>query len=294
MKHLIFPVVAIVLTMFSCNLQRPWSPEDDQGLDPSDLPSVGVDTIAPVKTDIGDAEQGIWLEGRLAAESADGRITSEEIKNRRDRLAIVNMTVPTPVPDALWIEYEAKVARNFEDTPVVLRVAVVIDDEFTAGEIKAVFGKDAQRTQQTFKVDLFSAFEQVPETFLAAIKGELILMPEGTDETTIDPATATSATSSMAVQGNPIRVTIVPGGTTEATPPAESASPADTEAASQDQPVADPAAPMPADAAPTEEVPETGASPDGLVENAPMDAPAAAPPAEEQATAPADESSPQQ
>jgi hypothetical protein len=51
---------------------------------------------------------------------------------------------------------------------------------------------------------------------------------------------------------------------------------------------------MPADAAPTEEVPETGASPDGLVENAPMDAPAAAPPAEEQATAPADESSPQQ
>ena len=260
MKHLTIPVIALILTAFACKPEKPWSPEDEQGLEADDLASVAVNAILPVKTDIGDAEQGIWLEGRLAPESSGGLITSEEIKNRRDRLAIVNISVPAPVPDELWVEYDVKVGRNFEDSPVVLRTRVITEST-PVGTLAVVLGKEAQRNQTlrgqriTMKVDLFSAFEQVPDSFLAKIEGELLLMPEGTDESTIDPATATSSVSSEAVQANLIRVTIVPGGASETGAPSEPAAPAVTETVAPEQPATDPAAPAPAEAAPAGDSP---------------------------------------
>lgn len=276
MKRFTIPILVLTLTLFGCDLQKPWSPEDDPGLEADDLQSAGVNTLAPVKTDIGDAEQGIWLEGRLAAESAGGRITSEEIENRRDRLAIVNITVPTPAPDELWVEYAIKVTRNFEEAPVVLRAAVMVEDT-PAGELAIVVGANARNITDTLAVDLFSIFDQVPETFLATVKGELLLMPEGTDEYAIDPATVTSDVRSEAIQANPIRVTLVPGnGTVPDTNP-ETAEPVAGDSESPELTTSGAASPSPADAAPADPSPAAEPGPPAPAEDTPQEQPDSAP-----------------
>lgn len=214
MKLRYIPLAVVILSLCACTPKKPWSPDDEQGLDMNELSSVETNTSVPVKTDIGDAEQGIWVEARIAKDSYAENVKVNEVNNRRDRLAIVNVDITPPVPKKLDAVYSVIVNRNFDEAPVVLRARIMVDGK-SVGTIEGILGKDARSSHIVSTVDLFSAFDHIPKTFLATIEGKLFLMPEGTHENVIDPHNATSDTSSEALQCNPIRVTISGAGETE-------------------------------------------------------------------------------
>lgn len=283
MKRLLV-FACVVLLLHSCKPEKPWSPDDDPSLSPDGGSGTGTDTIAPVKVDIGDAEQGVFIVGTIDESSKTSTVAVEEIKNRRDRMAIVNVSVAAPVPEQLWANYTLQCFRDFPDTPVVLRAKVMVEGK-AVGSISAVIGKGAQRREFSTKVDLLSQFDQVPQTFLATVEGELLLMPEGTDEASVVPETATSSLVSRALLFNPMRVNIVD---TLPPPPAPDAT----------APVVLPPAPTPADPSatpPAAPAPEASTPPaDAAAPVPPADAPAAdaAPANEALPAAPAPETAP--
>jgi len=221
MKRVLVSLVVLFVTLSGCKPDKPWSPDDLQDLNDEDPATAPLVVNVEEKTNIGDAEQGLWIEARLTPESITPGMVNDEIENRRGRLAIVNVTIPPPVPETLHAIYTINATRDFEKTPVVLRAQVMVDG-MPVGSIHDVFGADAMIKDLQVTVDLFSAFEQVPDSFLGTVEGELLLMPEGTDESTIDPATATSTATSKAIQFNPIRVNIERGAAGVESPPQES------------------------------------------------------------------------
>lgn len=243
MKPAFLSLIAALVVLTSCQPDKPWSPDDEPGVDPANTSEA--EPISPVKepTNIGDVEQGLWFEARLVSDSIPPGATNEEVENRRNRLAIVNVTLPRPLPDQLMAVYTLKSTRNFENTPVILRAQILVDDVPVGNvqEVIEVLGRDNAVTRT---VDLLSAFEQVPDSFLATVEGEFYLMPEGTDASTLDPATATSGSMSKAIQFNPIRVNVVPGNDASAASVDNSAAPA-----------------MPEDSAPAEAAPPADAPP---------------------------------
>ena len=261
MKRLL-AVVCVVLLLQSCKPKMPWSPEDDSGLSPSGAAGSGDSALAPVRVDIGDVEQGVFVIATIDPQSKSDTVVVEEIKNRRDRMAIVNVSIKPPAPEQLWANFTIKCYRDFPETPVVFRGQVLVDDK-QVGSISAVIGKGADRREFVTKVDLLNQFEEVPPTFLTTVTGELLLLPEGTDEAAVVPETATSSVVSRAVQFNPIRVNLVdvlpavPAETTPGTaaPAAPAAPPADAT-----QPETAPT-PAPADAAQPETAPEPAPAP---------------------------------
>lgn len=210
MKPAFISLIAAMVVLSSCQPDKPWSPDDEPGIDPGNTSEVK--PASPVKepTNIGDVEQGLWFEARLVPDSIPPGATNEEVENRRDRLAIVNVTLPRPLPDQLMAVYTLESTRSFENTPVVLRAQILVDG-VPVGNVHEVIEIRSRDNKITRTVDLLSAFEQVPDSFLATVEGEFHLMPEGTDASTLDPATATSGSTSKAIQFNPIRVNVVPG-----------------------------------------------------------------------------------
>lgn len=208
MKPVFLPLIVALVVLSACKPDKPWSPDDETGFDPS-APSVSPSEPVVEKINIGDAEQGIWIEGRLVPESIPESAVNEEVENRRQRLAIVNVTLKRPLPEQLQAQYTVNLTRDFDEAPVVLRANVLVNDT-VVGTILEVLGAKARKVKREITVDLLSAFDEVPDTFLAKVEGELVLMPEGTDESTIDPVSATSNSTSRAIQSNPIRVDVEP------------------------------------------------------------------------------------
>jgi len=228
MKRLLLLTLSLLL-LHACKPEKPWSPAEDKNGGENPLLNAAVNTALPISIDIGDAEQGVYLEATIAPESLADNVKQDKIKSGRDRLAIVNVKVTPPVPDKLWATYAIKCTRDFAERPVVLRARIMVEGK-PVGSIEALLGKVARRSAFATNVDLLSKFDKVPASFLATIDGELILLPEGTDESTVNPETATSDITSKAVECNPIRVDIEgatpaePTAATEATGPAAEAS----------------------------------------------------------------------
>ncbi len=243
MKPAFIPLIAAMVVLTSCQPDKPWSPDDEPEIDPGNMS--GAEPISPVEkpTNIGDVEQGLWFEARLVPDSIPPNATNEEIKNRRNRLAIVTVTIPRPVPDQLMAEYTLESTRSFENTPVILRAQILVDG-MPVGNVQEVIEVRDRDNKITRTVDLLSAFEQVPDSFLATVEGEFYLMPEGTDASMLDPAIATSASTSKAIQFNPIRVNVVPGNDASGATVDDSAAPS-----------------MPEDSAPAESAPPSDAPP---------------------------------
>jgi hypothetical protein len=266
MKRVLVSLVVLLVTLSACKPDKPWSPDDPQDLNDEDLATAPLVVNVEEKTNIGDAEQGLWIEARLTPEAITPGMVNDEIENRRSRLAIVNVTIPPPVPETLHAIYTVNATREFEKTPVVLRAQVMVDG-MPVGSIQDVFGINAREKKLQVTVDLFSAFEQIPDSILATVEGELLLMPEGTDESSIDPATATSTATSKAIQFNPIRVNIERGAAAVESLPQESGEDAGAigeETAAPDSPDSD--------AAPETSEPESDSEPAGSDQETPAEA----------------------
>src|SRR5690606_19580354 len=113
-----------------------------------------------------------------------------------------------PYPEDLIVTFRVKPERAFPDTPVVIRGEIRVEGiEEPVGTFSGVFGDQAFQKEVTGSVDLMDILNPVPTTALVTGWVEAVLMPEGTDEHSVDVATATAAPDRMTTYvGNPIRV----------------------------------------------------------------------------------------
>ena len=246
----VFVLALSVVLLVSCQPKKPWSPYDKESGTGTSIakPAQGVSSTeraAAAGTDIGDLEQAIFVNAGLASEMNLPQVRCDSVLDRNKHATKIEVTIAPPYPDSLWVEYQVKSSRAFDDAPGVVRARIFVNDK-EAGKISAVVGAEGFKSSVSAKVDLFKPFEgNVPETFLAKLDGDLYLMPTGTDEKSVDPETATSNMHSKAMYATLIRVARL-----KPDAPELDAGPAAPAASS-----APPAAPAPTAAAPTTPAP---------------------------------------
>jgi hypothetical protein len=155
--------------------------------------------------DIGDVEQGVRIIGLLTATSTSENIVQTVIRDKRDRITLVNITVNPPNPGTLWIGVRMACTRDFVERPVVLDTKVLVDgrlmDTFTA-----VLAEGAQENRMQRNVEVLFGLDEIPETMLVSMESEALLLPEGTDITTIDPYSITEGQRTKAISHAPVRI----------------------------------------------------------------------------------------
>ncbi len=202
----VFAVLIPLALLGSCEAPKPWSPYDN----PSGKKegNAAADTTAvkprPAALDIGDAEQGIYIEGKVAKESLGPNLKAEQVVERRKYAQEITANVSGPPPAEFWVEYTIRCTRNFDGQPVVVRADVKVNNK-PVDKIVAVLGAHAQGNSYSKKVNLLAGLSPVPSSVLATVEGELVMMPVGTAEGSVNPETAESATKSRALQATVVR-----------------------------------------------------------------------------------------
>lgn len=161
---------------------------------------------------IGDVEQAVQIQVTLATEPLPPNYVQELMMDPRKDLNLARVTVSPPLPDALPVKVAITSRRGFPTTPVVLRLKAYADER-EVGSYTAVLGKEADQNNLIWTVDPLAGVPGLPDSLLVLVKGEALLMPEGTDPATVDPATATVPPErhTSTVLSNPLRVTFEKG-----------------------------------------------------------------------------------
>lgn len=224
--------------------------------------------------DAGDVEAKVGLELTLETGGTPG-ILSEELRNAKQRLNSVMLTVIPPRPAELWIKVMLNTTENFATRPVAVRGKVFREIAKNHKEeilsFQTILDGHAAPHQRPadgsgypieFRVDALGGLADLPSTMLLSATAQVVMSPAGTDPAMIDPATYTSTPEDTGnLLGNALRINYAGG------PSAIPALPAPTPGA--------PAAPDAA-LAPPAEAPVTNAAP---AETAPVAAPPAEAPA---------------
>ncbi len=182
--------------------------------------------------DVGDVEQAIRIVGRVSQISASDNIIENAITDGRDRVRIVNVEVNPPNPDTLWIGVRVDCTREFVERPVILDTKILVDgtlmDSFTV-----VMAANAQKNMFQKDVEVLFGRDDIPETMLVTMESEALLLPEGTDLTTIDPYSINEGQRTKAIAYTPVRIDFTAPGPKPkretATPP-ETATPSEAAA----------------------------------------------------------------
>ncbi|NUM53056.1 MAG: hypothetical protein HUU46_05380 [Candidatus Hydrogenedentes bacterium] len=241
MKPLYFFLALAIVLAASCKPQKPWSPYDKESgtEDPKqEKPVTKLSGADQANADLGDLEQGVFVEGRLVDETGSPSVVVDTMLDRFKRVARTNITLSQPYPESLWAQFEVKCTRNFVGTFGVLRAKIMVNDT-VAGSFSVVLGSNAMKNGVLVKVDLLKPFAgNLPDSFLVKTDGDLYLLPEGTDETQVNAETVTSNIHSKALYGTMFRVDCVKSGapTTTETSAQEPTQPAAPDAASVPQP----------------------------------------------------------
>jgi hypothetical protein len=222
-------------------------------------------TAAPEKKPfgIGDAEAAIMADVRVAPESlALPGLKEDPLVNAKDVTNMNTVNLQPPYPPELWLLVNIRINAGFTERPVALRGRIMRDNQPISYFSTLLGAKSHLPAEQTwprvFKVDALASLQEKPASMLITTELTLLLLPAGTDETTVDPATAEVPEEDMSVLIiNPVRINL------------EAASAADATAAPTPAPTADTAAPAAAEQAPAAAEPAPAPAP------APTDAPAA-------------------
>jgi len=202
---------------------------------------------ADIEVTAGDVEQKIYTNATIMEPDRGPTVKVDEVADARGRINLVTVDVYRPYPEQLPVTFRTVSMRNWMDTPVAIRGKVVAEGRpETFAETLVVYGKEAARNDLETKVDLMQALPEPPDTLLLLWKADAVLLPRGTDEATVDPATATASEErTTQLMSNAVRVNFhdepAPGA-------GESAAPAPAPAAAAPEPAPAPVEPAPAPA----------------------------------------------
>lgn len=226
-------ILAMALIMGACEAPKPWSPYDEEGSQTGRTSSEPLPTAAPT-IDIGDAEQGVYVEAKIAPESLNATVKAEEIQDYRKYATKLTIETPPPAPAEFWIDYSLRCSRDFKERPVVLRAEIKVEGQ-PIDTIVAVLGANARKNTYTKKVNVLKNFATPPATLLATVTGTLLLAPEGMAEGSINPETMESSATSQALQFTLVRLN---AGSADSPEQGEPAAPPSVEAGAPAEPEA--------------------------------------------------------
>jgi len=182
--------------------------------------------------DIGDVESSIGCELTLAPEHAESGWEVTELRDHRKQLSMVTVTTTGPAK-SLQVQCTVKSINTFSMTPVAIRGRLLREITPGArepiGEFSLVAGAMAHELPARgnglppaiWTFDALAGLESVPESMLLTVETTLMQTPAGTDEASLDAATAEVQAAFQTVElSNPLRVNL--GGTLAPEPQAAS------------------------------------------------------------------------
>jgi hypothetical protein len=129
--------------------------------------------------------------------------------NKRYDLDMSTVTVKPPYPKELWVTFNLKAVQDFKDTPVVLRTKILADKQ-EIDSFSKVVAEQVMTAAPVHSTNVLAKLDTPPKTMLVYAQAEALLMPEGTDAATIDPATLTAVAGRQGtVISNPVRIDFV-------------------------------------------------------------------------------------
>ena len=174
-------------------------------------PSVSTVVASPDHVmDTGDVEAQLFLNASLALDSEAENVKAFALVDSRKRTSLLTINVEEPFPPSLWVTYSTRAHMSFDETPVVLHIKILVDDEIIhTYDILMRDSKTGIIANET-SVDVLQGKNVMPETMLVTCVADTHLMHD-TDPDTIDPATATAASPKQIteLQGTPIRVNFI-------------------------------------------------------------------------------------
>jgi hypothetical protein len=193
-------ILSLVVLLFCACKQAPPTDGAAEGATAPVVTKDGDDSEAGHLTDEGDVEQAVCIEVELHPDSlSESSIKMEESRDALERQRQLTLDVSTPFPEHLWLSYRVVCRENFADRPVAFRFRVLAQTgrgdqrkEWDLGAFALVLGANAKKNGFEGKIDALAGSESVPETMLVKVLAEAHLMPEGADESTVDPQTATA------------------------------------------------------------------------------------------------------
>ena len=156
---------------------------------------------------IGDVETGIEIKGQLDLRSKSRNIEYKETLTVKKDLAMVNITVNQPFPEELWLHFNIrKGGTDFEDNVVIVRGAVYLDETPIQRIEYAIPPARIQPFVHEIRIDVMSHLSSIPDTLLARLSIEAILLM-GVHEIPEDiSAVKTAPDSTVTVRSNPVRI----------------------------------------------------------------------------------------
>jgi len=171
---------------------------------------------------IGDVEGNTTVEANIPQELRGVNLKVEELSTRsREVVTMATATVKPPYPESLEVRVVIHCKKQFRERPVAVRGTVYREldnaDREAVGTFQTVLGSNAVRYQEKdwltepplqFSADALAGLDTAPETMLVYAEVEVVLTAEGTDEATLDPATATPPIPADAsvMSSNPLRI----------------------------------------------------------------------------------------
>ncbi len=165
--------------------------------------------------DLGDVEATTQFEARLAERSQAANVEANEVENMLNKLTLATITLREPFPESLWLALSIDPKEDYSERPLVLRSAVSRDKEVferfgtVLGENTALPRNKEKTTKwpTTFEVDALKGLEEIPETLLVHAIARAELTDQGTDESTLDPASPAPKDITFAtISSNPVRI----------------------------------------------------------------------------------------
>lgn len=200
------------LTLTACS--GPQSPPPDETTAETAEPIAN--TIDSSAVDIGDVEQGLWLQAHLSGISLGSDVTEEILDDARGKINLVTANVSGGVPASLSLDLSVIPTRTFPDTPVVVRPVCTVKMEYGEGAdtstvefplTKRVISNQTPTVPITESVDLIPHLEGTPTSVLVIMKAEVLLSPFGTLEPDVDPETySVTPELQSEIVGNPLRI----------------------------------------------------------------------------------------
>ena len=207
-------VVMLCVLLPACNLElkKDAPPESDSGTAAPTAP-------APMRTglDIGDLEVTAVMHLVVTEKSVTDRVKLDTLLTATDVVTMQTADLSKPYPESLIIELQRKVTSDFSVQPGIIRGSIMrqINDEPNKEKIEDVIILLTKKTnlELVFALDALKGLKEYPETMSITLEGEGILLEEGADIESVDPATATAPPERMtrALSVNPLRINFVDG-----------------------------------------------------------------------------------
>lgn len=210
MKTFCVPILIAVL-LCSC-LPSGQTPSNNQAPSPSAKPSESSAAPAPVKPvpkNIGDVEQTVFINVKVADKSKSPKVLEETKADALDRARLLTLDILPPFPEELWLDVECQCRENYDEAPVVIRGNFAIDGKPTPEGLSIVLGERSNQTHPLPPVEVMHLIgNPPPETVLISLNLEGLLLPVGTDPASVNPLTAetTPDRTSRAVLGTAVRI----------------------------------------------------------------------------------------